>query len=394
MQSRFAKRVLPLLIAALLGSPAAASAQENPSPGKAVADSLQPFVKNHSLAGAVVLVASRHKVLCVEAVGYRDLEADSLMGRRDVFWIASMSKPITAAALMLLVDEGKVRLDDPVAKYLPEFGNLWLAAERANDHVLLKRPGRPVTVRDLLRHTSGMPFASALERPTLDRLPLRVAAGSYALTPLDYEPGTKYRYSNAGINTAGRIIEVVSGMPYETFLQKRLFDPLGMKDTTFRPNAEQLKRLAKSYRPTKKGDGLEPTTITQLTYPLDDRHRQPMPAGGLFSTAEDLGQFCRMVLNGGELDGKRYLSAAAVQEMTSRQTGAGIPESYGLGWSVGGGTFGHGGAYATNMTIDAQRGLVMIFLVQHAGFSREGARSLGAFQRAAVEQFGKAAGAP
>ena len=200
---------------------------------KSIAAVLQPFVDRHSLAGAVTLVADKDKVLSVEAVGFADVAAKKPMTPDALFWIASQSKPITATALMMLVDDGKVRLDDPVEKYLPEFKGVWLAAERDNEHVLLKHPKRPVTLRDLLRHTSGMPFASALERPTLDMLPLRVAVGSYALTPLQYEPGSKYQYSNAGINTAGRIIEVVSGIPYEEFLQKRLFDPLGMRDTTF-----------------------------------------------------------------------------------------------------------------------------------------------------------------
>src|SRR5258708_9651640 len=126
-------------------------------------------------------------------------------------------------------------------------------------------------------------------------LPLRVAVGSYAMTPLQSEPGTKSQYSNAGINTAGRIIEVVSSMPYEDFLQKRLFDPLGMKDTTFWPNEEQLTRLTKAYKPSADRSNLEETTITQLKYPLGDRKRQPMPAGGLFSTANELSNFYRMV---------------------------------------------------------------------------------------------------
>ena len=138
---------------------------------------------------------------------------------------------------------------------------------------------------------------------------------------MQFEPDSKYQYSNAGINTAGRIIEVVSGMPYEEFLDKRLFGPLGMKDTTFWPNEEQLQRLAKSYKPNADKTGLEEITIGQLKYPLSDRKRQPMPAGGLFSTAADVGRFCQMVLNGGVFDGKRYLSEAAVKQMTSKQTG-------------------------------------------------------------------------
>ena len=175
-----------------------------------------------------------------------------------LFWIASQSKPITASALMMLVDEGKVKLDDPVEKYLPEFRDQWLTVERDQEHMLLKKPKHPITVRNILSHTSGLPFASALEKPTLDGLPLRVAVGSYAMTPLLFEPDEKYQYSNAGINTAGRIIEVVSGMPYEDFLDKRLFEPLGMKDTTFWPNeaatdpAREVVQAERETRPTWK----------------------------------------------------------------------------------------------------------------------------------------------
>jgi CubicO group peptidase (beta-lactamase class C family) len=235
-----------------------------------------------------------------------------------------------------------------------------------------------------------MPFASALEQPTLDLLPLRVAVRSYAMTPLQSEPGSKFRYSNAGINTAGRIIEVVSGMPYETFLDKRLFGPMGMKDTTFWPSEDQLRRLAKSYRPNKGRTDLVETPIGQLKYPLSDRSRQPMPAGGLFSTASDVARFCQMVLNGGVLDGKRYLSKEAVALMTSKQTGDALKEGYGLGWGTGGGAFGHGGAHATNMTIDPKPGLILVWMVQHAGFPNDGGKSQEAFRKVALEQFGKA----
>src|SRR6202790_595357 len=186
------------------------------------------------------------------------MRADSL------FWIASMSKPITATALMILVDEGKVNVDDPVQKYLPAFQGQWLAVEQDKEHVLLKHPPHPITVKNILTHTSGLPATSAMEKPTLDLLPLRDAVLSYAMTPLLFEPDGKYQYANAGINTAGRIIEVVSGMPYEAFMQQRLFDPLGMKDTTFWPDVDQVKQLAKSYKPNKEGNDLEETTVTQL----------------------------------------------------------------------------------------------------------------------------------
>ncbi len=375
-----------MLIAAFALTPLTARGQESAA-SEGIASALRPFVKRHALAGAVTLVADRDKVLSLDAVGFADVATHKPMATDALFWIASQSKPITAAALMMLVDEGKVKLDDPVAKYLPEFQDLWLAVERDKDHILLRRPARPVSVRDLLRHTSGMSFASAMEHPTLDTLPLRDAVRSYAMTPLQFEPGTKYQYSNAGINTAGRIIEVVGGMPYEEFLSRRLFGPLGMNDTTFWPSEAQLKRLAHSYKPNAAKSDIEETTITQLHYPLSDRGRYPMPAGGLFSTATDVAHFCQMLLNKGRFEGKRYLSDASVAEMTHKQTGAGIKDSYGLGLSTGGGGFGHGGAYATNMTIEPGLGRIYVFMVQHAGFPDGGDQSFPTFKKAAERRF-------
>lgn len=353
---------------------------------KKIAPVLQPFVDDRVLAGAVTLVADKGKVLSLEAVGWMDIAAQKKMQTDCLFWIASQSKPITAAALMILVDEGKVSVDDPVEKYLPEFKDQWLAVEQGKEQVLLKKPKHPITVKNILSHTSGMPFKSALESPTLDLFPLAVRVASYAMTPLVFEPDTKYQYSNAGINTAGRIIEVVSGMKYETFLDQRLFKPLGMKGTTFWPSGARLKRLAKAYKPAK--DGLEECPIAQLKYPLNDRVRQPMPAGGLFSTATDLSCFYRMLANNGEFCGKRVLSEQAVRQMTSKQTGD-LPTPYGFGFSVGGGKIGHGGAYSTSSSYDTERGLITIFLVQHAGWAKNGKEILPAFQKAAAETFGK-----
>ncbi len=363
-----------------------------------IAGVLKPFIDRSKLAGAVVLVADREKVLTLQTIGFADLATKTPMKPDTLFWIASQSKPITAAALMMLVDEGKVRLDDPVENYLPEFKEIWVAVEKDSRHIKLERPKRKPTVRHILSHTSGLPFSSAIERPTLDGLPLRVAVGSYAMTPLQWEPGTKYQYSNAGINTVGRIIEVVTGIPYEEFLGQRIFIPLGMKDTTFRPSAEQVARLAKAYR-SRNGGGMEEVPITQLRYPLDLPTRQPMPAGGLFSTAADVARFCQMILNVGTFEGKRYLSESAVAEMTGRQTGPQIRENYGLGWAttesrspgVEGipGPCGHGGAYATHMWIDPRRGLITVYMVQSVGAGPEGGKMETAFRKAADAVFGK-----
>jgi CubicO group peptidase (beta-lactamase class C family) len=373
---------------ALVAPAAAAEPTGSGESSPAVKSALEPFVESHALAGAVALVADKDRVLSVDAVGYADIGAKKAMTPDSVFWIASQSKPITAAALMILVDEGKVKIEDPAERYLPELRELWVAAEQDKEHVLLKKPAHPITVRNILSHTSGMPFKSNLEAPTLDLLPLSLGVRSYAMTPLQFEPDTKYQYSNAGINTAGRIIEVVSKMPYEDFLDERLFKPLGMRDTTFWPSGDQLTRLAKSYKPNADKSDLEEITISQLKYPLDDRKRQPMPAGGLFSTAHDVARFCQMLLNGGQLDGKRILSEAAVKQMTTRQTPEALKDNYGLGFSTGGGTFGHGGAMATNMTVNPTTGLIMVWMVQAGGFPKNGNESQGAFRKAAEQEFG------
>jgi CubicO group peptidase (beta-lactamase class C family) len=349
---------------------------------------LQPFVERQELAGAVMLVADKDKVLSHSAVGYADIAGKKQMDADSLFWIASQSKPITATALMMLVEEGKVNVDDPVEKYLPEFRGQMVVFEKDDDHVLLKKPAHPITVKNVLSHTSGLPFSSALEVPTLDRLPLADRVRSYAMIPLDFEPDTKYRYSNAGINTAGRIIEVVTEKSFEQFLDERLLKPLGMNDTTFWPTEVQAARIAKSYKPGVNNTGLEETTISGVQYPLTAHtNRYPMPAGGLFSSAADLARFYQMLANNGQLDGRRYLSEATVEQLTSKQTPDSVPNTYGFGFSTGGERFGHGGAYSTNSYFDRKHGLILIWLVQHAGFPGEGRKSQEAFRRAAVSSF-------
>ena len=353
---------------------------------------LQPFVESHALAGAVVLVADKDKVLDVEAVGWADIAAKKPMRTDSVFWIASQSKPISAVALMILVDEGKVNVDDPVEKYLPEFKGQQVNVSADPAKPEFKVPRHPILVREVLSHTSGLPFKTAIEGPTLDILSLEVRVKSYANEPLLFEPGTKSKYANAGINTAGRIVEVVSGMLFEKFLDERIFQPLGMTDTTFYPNKNQIERLAKSYKPNAAKDGIEETPIGQLKYPLDDPERRPMPAGGLFSTANDLSIFYRMMANGGTFNGKRILSEKSVKTMTSDQSGE-ANSHYGFGFGTEGKSFTHGGAYGTNSRFDIERKLITVFLVQHAGWIGNGKEALHEFQKAATDAFGAKVGA-
>jgi CubicO group peptidase (beta-lactamase class C family) len=352
--------------------------------GSAADSVLAPFVQHEELAGAVALVANKDKVLSVTTVGFADIEAKKPMQADAVFWIASQSKAMTAVAVLMLVDEGKIALDDPVEKYLSEFTDQKVAAGK--DASVART--RSITIRDLLSHVSGLPFKSAEEQPTLDGLPLAAAVKTYAKAPLVTQPGAKYQYSNAGINTAARVLEVVSGMAYEDFMQKRLFDPLGMKDTTFWPNAEQVTRLAKTYKPDATKKKLELGNLGQLQADLTDRqHRFPMPAGGLFSTAQDVSQFCRMLLNGGELDGRRFLSMKSFEALSVRQTPPNIKQDYSFGLNVSPDGFGHGGAQATGMEVRIKDGLVIVWMVQHQGFPGKGGQAQGEFKKAAVKEF-------
>lgn len=347
---------------------------------------LAPFVEKNELAGAVYLVATPDKVLAHDAVGFSDVESKQAMKPDAMFWIASQSKPITGATVAILIDEGKVNLDDPVEKYLPEFRGQMVRVKKEGEPDTFEKPVHPITVRNVLAHTSGLPFRSSIEEPTLDRFPLEKRVKSYAESPLDFQPDSKYQYSNEGINTAGRIVEVVSGQAFDVFLSERLLKPLGMNDTTFWPNEAQAKRIAKAYRAGPENKGLALTQIEQLQYPLSEhKERFAMPAGGLFSTASDVARFYQMLLNGGQANGKKILSPEAVTLLTSKQTPDALKDGYGLGFSVNGNTFGHGGAYSTNSFADRERRLVFVWLVQHGSFPGMGGTAQEYFRNTAYE---------
>ena len=341
----------------------AAGSDERASTPSELAPQLQHYVDDQVMAGAVVLVADKDKTLDLEAVGWSDIEAQKPMRTDDVFWIASMTKSVTVAALMMLVDEGKVQLEDPVAKYLPAFSTLKV---QQPDGTLVP-PSHPLVIREILSHTSGLRFLNTKDHSVIDSVPLATSIEHDLLEPLLFDPGTKYNYSNEGIDTAGRIVELVSGMSYERFLQERLIRPLGMTDTTFWPSSTQIQRLAKTYKATADKKHLAETHTGYLTYPLDKSERYAAPGGGLFSTAHDVNRFCQMLLNGGTFEGRHYLSSESVHQLTTKQTGPKVDVSYGLGLegSADGLSFGHGGALKTNMRID--HGQIRVFLVQQEG---------------------------
>jgi CubicO group peptidase (beta-lactamase class C family) len=318
-----------------------------------------------------------------------------------------MTKPVTAIGIMILADEGKLDPNDDVAKYLPEFTGQMLLVPATpatgatnGTPITLKKPARPVKLRDLLTHTSGVANypTGVNDVYTKRNRTLAETALATALQPLQFEPGTRWSYSNPGIDTLGRVIEVVSGESYESFLQKRVFDPLGMKDTTFYPTKDQLRRLAVTYGKDKTGK-LVAVGNTLIALPPNPKH--PIPAGGLVSSGADLSRLYRMMLNKGEpvpslggtgraspkgeLDGKRILSEKAVAEMTKLQTGdikTGFVDGmgFGYGWAVvrepkgvtamlSEGTFGHGGAFGTQGWIDPKQDLFVILLIQRTGLT-------------------------
>jgi CubicO group peptidase (beta-lactamase class C family) len=339
---------------------------------------MQKFVDDRTVSGVVTLVATRDRVLHLAAVGKSDLATGREMKKDDLFWIASMTKPITAVCVGMLVDEGKIAWEDPVQKHLPEFKNQWVVTEQGDNRRVIEKSPRPITVRDLLTHSSGMGNVNS-PRPHSTLAELCMA---YSREPLFFAPGAKWNYSNSGMNTLGRIVEVASGKPYAEFLDERLVRPLGMKNTTFWPGSEQQQRLAKSYKRLKDAQ-LEEVGNFFIQGELADRERTPFPAGGLYSTAEDIAKVYQMMLQSGSINGRTYLKPETVAEMTKTQSGdlrTGFTDgmSWGYGFQVvrepqgvtamlSPGTFGHGGAYGTNSWGDPKRGVAYILMIQAQG---------------------------
>ena len=362
---------------------------------------MQKFVDAGQISGAVTVVGRRDGIACCQAVGLRDIAAGDPMRPDTLFRIASMTKPITSLGLMLLLEEGKLAVDDPVEKHLPEFRGQWLVSERTGASLKLKRPARKITLRDLLTHTSGLPGRPPEGLADLYLARQRTLCEAILVQsqqPLEFEPGSKWAYCNLGIDTLGRVIEVVAGEPYERFLQRRIFQPLDMRDTTFFPTAAQLRRTATLYE--IRNGKLAPSEKCILG--PTPAARYPIPAGGLFSTGPDLAKLYQTLLCGGRCGHQQQLVAAeTIALMTRVHTGelkTGFVPGMGFGLGVGvvrapegvtamlsPGTFGHGGAFGTQGWIDPQQDLFVVMLIQRTGLPNGDASEMrGAFQTAAV----------
>lgn len=391
---------IPLLLVALLIHPAAQSpaAEFDAEKLAAVRQRMQAFVDGKQVSGLVYVVGSSKGVAAHEAIGLRDIAAKAPMTKDSLFRIASMTKPLTAIGIMILQDEGKLSVEDPVEKHLPEFKGQMMVAEQNGDRVVLTKPKRPITIRDLLTHTSGLANypQGLLDIYSKRNYTLAEATMAVSQLPLQFEPGSMWAYCNSGIDTLGRIIEVKSGKSYEDFMEERIFKPLGMNDSTFYPTSEQASRNATLY-------GVKDGELVDVGFPLigqTERAKHPIPAGGLFSTGGDLAKAYQMMLLGGKLGDARILSEESVKQMTSLQTGdivCGFTPGmgFGLGWAytkepqgahamMSKGTYGHGGAFGTQGWIDPERDLFLVLLFQRVGLPNGDASDLRKELQAAV----------
>lgn len=376
---------LALSAAPPVDNAAAQKAGMEPSALARIPKRMQELVDQGVLSGAVTLVQRHGATASLEAVGWADIEAKKPMRPDTIFQVMSMTKPFVGTAIMMLADEGKLSISDPVEKHLPEFRGQMVVAKKHDDGSLtLKKPARVTTIFDMMTHTSGMsylPPAGIKELNTTMERTLADAVLLYSQMPLEFEPGSKWQYSNLGIAILGRIIEVRSGMPFEKFLETRIFQPLGMKDSHFFLPTEKHARLAAIYKKGPDGKLIKAGDETLGGYALNFRKgaKYPAPEWGLYTTARDLAAFYQMLLSGGG----KLISKSAIDTMTRKQTGdlrsGHMPNTaFGLTWEViedprgelaylSTGTFGHGGAFGTHGWVDRKKDVVGVFLIQMTG---------------------------
>ncbi len=357
---------------------------------------VQKDIDDKRIAGAVSLVMRHGQVAWFKAQGMSDREAGKPMRPDSIFRICSMTKPITSVAVMILYEEGKFMLDDPISNYLPEFKNPKVLMKTSSGVTYTIPATHEITIRDLLRHTSGLTYHWNSELGPIYKeanvahgiLPYDGTIGDsvkrLAALPLLFNPGDRWEYS-LSVDVLGRLVEVVSGMPLDEFFRTRIFDPLGMKDTAFFPPENKVDRLAAAYTyyPDKGLNRFPDTPITEegsFTYSADYPVRGPKKlfagGAGLTSTATDYARFCQMMLNGGKLGNRRLLSPKSVELMTHDQLGKISPEQgFGLGFGIEGiksplselgtpGEYNWGGFFYTAFSVDPKEDMIVIFMGQ------------------------------
>ncbi len=360
-----------------------------------IASVVQHDIDDKRIAGAVTLVVRHGKVAWLKAQGMSDREAAKPMPNDAMFRICSMTKPITSVAVMMLYEEGKFLLDDPVSKYLPEFKNPKVLVKPASGALYTIPASKEITIRDLLRHTSGITYQWNDDLgPMYEKADVASGLLEYdgtigdsvkhlAALPLLFQPGDRFEYS-LGVDVLGRLVEVVSGKPLDEFFRTRIFEPLGMKDSYFFPPANKLDRIATAYTyyPDKGLNRFPDTPIREgsFVYSADYPSRGPKKlfsgGAGLVSTAMDYARFCQMMLDDGKVGNTRLLSRKSVELMTHDQLGRiSTDMGFGLGFGIDGvkgplselgsmGAFNWGGFFYTGFSIDPKEQMIVIFMAQ------------------------------
>ena len=357
---------------------------------------LQEYVDDGKAPGFITLIARKGQVIHYETCGYRDLESQLPMEKDTIFRIYSMTKPIASVALMMLYEQGKFQLNDPVSKYIPEFAKTKVFNKMGYEGLELVEQDPPMTVHNLLTHTSGLTYGSLFDNPVEDmyresqyidpNVPLDETIKEIAQLPLVFQPGTRWRYSVA-TDVCGYLVQVLSGLPFDTYLQERIFAPLGMVDTSFHVTDEKLNRFATLYAHNPEDGSLQPHQdegLLQRDFLVPTK--SPFGGHGLVSTTDDYYKFTQMLFNNGEFEGTRLLGRKTLQYMTLNHIPSelfplniGDWELAGLGFGLGFGmimdpaltgvinsadTFWWGGAAATNFWVDPQEELFGIFMTQ------------------------------
>ncbi len=359
-----------------------------------VGQEMKALVDKGLLAGVVTIGARKNKIVHYEAHGYQDLETKTPMSKNSIFRIYSMSKPVTGVALMILYDEGKFRLNDPVGKYIPELANMQVHIGEDEEGNLLTEPANhPITIRELMNHTGGLAYGTMNSMDLIDQKyteasiydpdsSLKDMVEKIGKIPLKYQPGSKWYYS-ASVDVQGYLVERLSGQRFGDFLEERLFKPLGMKDTAFYVPTEKVERFAQQYSLNEAGE-LVPGEL--FGGPIRFLDNQNLQGGGwgLVSTAMDYLRFAQMLLNGGQLDGQRILAPLTVKLMHTNHLPTGFPmtdplrppgTSFGLDFAIvedpvegdaySKGEYYWGGASGTWFWIDPLQEVVFVGLIQH-----------------------------
>ncbi len=362
-------------------------------------EAMQQLVDDGKLAGIVTMISRHDRIVHEKAFGHRDIAADDPLETTDIFRIYSMTKPITGVALMMLYEEGKFRLSDPVEKYIPEFKGMQVVAEERPTGPVLVDQDHPMTIRELMSHTAGLTYG-LFSRSYVDTLyteanmldsnsTLADMITKLSQTPLRFQPGTRWHYSVA-VDVQGYLVEVLSGLPFDRYLEERIFEPLGMKDTGFHVPAESAERFAQVYAYDEDGK-----LFAQEGFGGSRSYLEPATffsgGGGLVSTAQDYMRFSQMLLNGGELDGVRILAPLTVELMHRNQLPEELEEmspgtGFGLDFAViedpveadgvSEGEYYWGGAAGTWFWIDPVEDLAFVGMIQQFGQSRPDVRSL------------------